>query len=86
LSVEQKGIDSMSEPCLERMNDMEQAGKICDSDECFQLGCLILGSGFSFFVSNKLVVMNNLSFDYWISYLYQLEPSIPSQVYRPPTA
>ena len=83
-SVEKHGIDNMPESCLDRMSDMEQTGKICDSDDCFQT-CLSLGSGFSLFGLSNLVIVNDLSFDYWSRYLDHLEPSIPSQVYRPPT-
>jgi hypothetical protein len=84
-TFEKQKMDGMSELCLEHMNSMEQSGKTCDSDECFQIKCLSLSSAVSFFGSNKLVIVNNLSFDYWNRYLDHLEHSIPSQVYRPPT-
>jgi hypothetical protein len=84
-SVEKQGMDSMSEQCLKHMNDMEQNGGICDGDDCFQAECLTLSLGQSFFGSNQLVIVNNLSFDYWNRYLDHLENSAPSQVYRPPT-
>lgn len=85
-SAEKQTMDSMSGPCLEHMNNMELSGKICDSEACFLATCLSLGSGFSFFGSNQLTLVNNLSFDYWNRYLDPLEPAIPSQIYRPPTA
>lgn len=85
-SVEKQATDSMSELCLERMNHREQTDKICDSGECPQTKCLSLGSGVSFFGPNKIVIVNNLSFDYWNRELDHLEHSIPSPVYRPPTA
>jgi hypothetical protein len=82
-TVEKQGMDSMSERCLKHMNDIMPTGEICDSDECFQTKCLSLGSGASFFGSNKLAIDNNRSFDYRNRYLDHLQHSMPFQVYRP---